>query len=78
MNLAKDRFYKGQYSYFDQDNKLVELPMFSYETKNGLYDIIDNNGALLVRTNTGHISQSIADWHRIHYEIMNHFQLGES
>lgn len=79
MNLSKDRFFKGQFNYRDKlTNDFKSLPQYSYETNNGLYDIIDarsEGGSLLVRKNCGAISPMIFDWTPIHYAILNHYGL---
>jgi len=49
--------------------------MYSYETKDKLFDIVKINGQELVRINSGQWSNRIDKWHRIHYAIKNHFNI---
>lgn len=54
---------------------MCSMPMYSYESKDKLYDLIVMNGEILVRTNCGPWSSSLADWSPIHLAIAQHYHV---
>lgn len=76
MNAATDRFYLGQFNYrVDGDDALHTAPLYSYESKSTLYDVLVLNGMRYVRVNCGPWSNIISAWKLPHYEIERHFGL---
>lgn len=76
MNLSPDRFLQGSFTYRDAaSGAFVSVPMYSYESKDALYDLAVVNGGKMVRVNCGPWSNRIDAWKPVHYAILNHFNL---
>ena len=75
MNLNKNNFSFGDTRFLGADGKVRPAEVYTYETKNDLYDIYIIEGKKFVRINMGKLGVLISDWHPIHYEIERHFKL---
>ena len=75
MNLSENNFSFGDTRFLGADGKVRPAEVYSYETKNDLYDIYIIEGKKFVRINMGKLGVLISDWHPIHYAIERHFNL---
>ncbi|GEM_PF-3133805 len=75
MNLSEQRFSQYKVVFYTVDGKPTMLPVYTYSTKNTIYDVLVVNDRPMVRINGGDWSKHPDDWTPIHYAICNHFQL---
>ena len=76
MNLANDRFYKSNCTFIKKVTKeKVIAPVYTYETKTKLFDVLVYENSKFVRVNMGPWSNIIDHWEPIHYAIEKHFKL---
>jgi hypothetical protein len=79
MKTAQDRFYKSDSTFLGADGKRRPCKVYSYESRNTLYDVLvftEENNFRCVRVNCEQLSNMISDWRPHHYAIENHFGLG--
>ncbi len=70
--LSKDRFYKSDISFMETDG-IRTYPLYSYETKDALYDIVvHDDGHMRFRKNMGKWSLVPE---KIHLAIIDHFSI---
>lgn len=74
MNLSPDRFYKSSAVFFLHD-QTFQLPVYGYETKKEVYELLVYGSAKYVRIGVGTWSNTIDKWHQIHYEVERYFDL---
>ena len=75
MKLAEKQFSKRRAIIEDKNKRKHNVNMFTYETGNGLYDIMIFSGGKFYRVNMGKWSNLITDIKPIHYMIEKHFSI---
>lgn len=72
---AQDRFYRSQVLHRGHDGKVREMDQYTYDSHSTLYDVLVFEGFVMVRTNSGPLSNMIDKWRPAHYAIERHFEL---
>lgn len=76
MKLAEKRFSKMLTVVLDKNKFRHTVDIFTYETGNGLYDIMMfDNGVKFYRVDMGKWGNLITDIKPIHYKIENRFNI---
>jgi hypothetical protein len=71
MQLSEDRFYKGQFNFKRCANGPLEsTPIYSYESKDKLYDVVFIGDSMGCRINGAWVTPN-----QYHNAIISHFNL---
>jgi hypothetical protein len=76
MNLSENNFSKTHILIRDRiTDELLSVPLFTYESHNGLFDVGICRGQRIYRVDSRQWSNLICDIKPIHYAIESHFNL---
>ena len=75
MNLSQNNFSQGDALFRGADGRIRAAKVYSYETRDKLFDVYLIEGRKFVRVNCGPLSCFIDKWTPIHYAIESHFGL---